>query len=71
MNYKEDLPLEVERTRNAKNDMARIVNLNYEILVQVKRNNELLMDAIGVPPLPKELPSTPKFLCRKRITKKK
>jgi hypothetical protein len=63
--YKDDLPLKVERRRNAKNDMARLINLNFEILVEVKRNNELLMDLIGVPPVPKkvQLPdSVPSFL---------
>lgn len=53
MDYKEHLPLKVEPRRNAKNDMARLINFNHEILVEVKRNNELLMDAIGVPPVPK------------------
>lgn len=64
MDYKDYLPLEVKPRRNAKEDMARIVNLNYEILVQAKRTNELLMDLIGVPPIPKstKLPTVPKIL---------
>lgn len=61
--YKEDLPLDVKRRRNAKEDMGRLINLQYETLQAIKRQNELILDLM-TPPLPKKfrLPTRPAFL---------
>ena len=62
-NYKEDLPLEIKRRRNAQQDMGRLINLQYEILQEQKRTNALLLEIL-TPPLPKRfnLPHRPEFL---------
>jgi hypothetical protein len=57
MTFKEDLPLSVDKRRNAKEDMARLINLMHELLQEQKRTNELLLDYIGVPPAPNVNPN--------------
>lgn len=52
MTFEKDLPLPVEKRRNAKEDMARLINLMHDLLQEQKRTNKLLMDLIGVPPAP-------------------
>lgn len=52
MTFKKDLPLTVDKRRNAKEDMARLINLMHELLQEQKRTNELLLDSIGVPQVP-------------------
>ena len=61
--YKEDLPVGIERRRNAKEDMGRLINLQYETLKEVQRMNALLLELL-TPPLPKRfrLPSMPEIL---------
>ena len=55
-NYKERFPLDVEDKRDAKSDMARLVNLSHELLVSGNQTNKLLRDILldlrGVPPIP-------------------
>lgn len=71
MDYHEDLPLNIKRRRNSKEDLGRIINLLHENLIESKRTNDLLMDLLAVPPIEDigkpaskrdRLPEVPSFL---------